>query len=90
VHTLALVLLYGPPDRWLLEQSHHSLWSCERQGNCGLVVVDVKNILSVVAMIPHSPRIPGNAQVGERFFVHEKIGLEVANMGGFQEQLMEL
>jgi len=41
-------------------------------------------------MIPHSPRIPGNAQVGERFFVHEKIGLEVANMGGFQEQLMEL
>ena len=87
MHTLALVSLYGPPDQWLLEQSHHSLWSCKPQG---LAVVDVKSILSVVAMIPHSPSIPGNAQVEERFFVVEKIGLEVANMGGFQEQLAEL
>jgi hypothetical protein len=52
-------------------------------------VVDVKCILSVVAMVPHSPNIPGREDVEQHYFVVEKIGLEVAEMCGVHKNLTE-
>ena len=85
VHTLAVVSLYGPPDKWLLEASHDTLWSCENQGDDGLVVIEVREINSVVAMVPHRPRINGK-DAQDRYFVVEKIGLDIANMGGWRDK----
>ena len=86
VETLALLSLFGPPDPYLLAVSSKTLWSCKALGDAGLVVVGVSNILSVVSMAPHRPAIPGK-EVEERFFVHEKIGLDVANMGGYEQPI---
>jgi|ERR1700722_13345037 len=87
-HTLALTSLFGPPDPFLLAASSSTVWSCKALGDAGLVVVDVSQILSVVSMNPHRPKIPGS-EVEGRFFVHEKIGLEVANMGGHQQPIID-
>ena len=62
--------------------------SCERQVENALQVIDVKTIQSVVAMIPHQPRIPGERRK-DRFFVVEKPGLDVADLGGYEEAVAE-
>jgi hypothetical protein len=76
IKTLALVSKYGQPDFDLLQKSYHTLWSCESLGDAGLEVIDVQTIQSVVAMVPH---------LDDRFFVYEKIGLDIADMGGYRE-----
>ena len=53
----------------------------------GLKVVDVKTISSVVAMIPHGANFPGDTT--GHFFVVEKPGLDVAHMGGNDEEITE-
>jgi hypothetical protein len=88
VKTLAIVTRFGPPDPWLFEASSRTLYSCKSLGDKGLVVVDVHQVLSVVSMVPHRPSIPGKA-VEDRYFLHEKIGLEVAKMGGYDELFTE-
>lgn len=83
-HAFAMVDLYGPRDDQLYEESSHTLWSCSRQhGDDGLVVVDVTQILSVVAMVPHPPM--SNMSLGDfsqRVYVVEKLGLDVMVMAG--------
>jgi hypothetical protein len=37
-------------------------------------------------MIPHRPKIPGE-QEKDRFFVVEKPGLDVADLGGYEEDV---
>jgi len=51
-----------------------------------MVAIGVKDIDSVVAMIPHKPEIPDEPVVEQRFFVVEKPGLDVAHMGGYEEE----
>jgi hypothetical protein len=82
--TLALVSLYSPPDKNLFEHSFHTLLSCTHAGDASLQVIDVKSILSVVAMVPHLP-FPGDTS--ERYFVVEKPGLDVASLGGVVEDV---
>ena len=77
--TLAVVSNYSPPDLALLHQSHDTLWTCHYQGANDLRTIDVKTIHSVVAMVP----FPFNR---EKFFVGEKIGLDVAMLGGIEEE----
>ena len=48
------------------------------------MVVDVKHISSVIAMVPHKPFDGDSIQ---RYFVVEKPGLEVACLGGVEEQV---
>jgi len=48
------------------------------------MVVDMKNINSVIAMVPHKPFNGGSIQ---QYFVVEKPGLEVACLGGVEEQV---
>lgn len=45
-------------------------------------MVDVKQIQSVVAMIPHKPMLPsGVMEEEDRFFMLEKPGLDISNVG---------
>ena len=81
---LTLVSLYSPPDRHLFEFSYRTLLSCKNAGDACLQVIDIKFILSVVAMVPHLP-FPGDTS--ERYFVVEKPGLDVASLGGVVEDV---
>lgn len=81
--TLALISVYGPPDDELLEESYDTLWACRYHGEDNFQVVNAKQLLSVVAMVPFTP--PAIALDGEElgeygeewYFVVEKPGLEV-------------
>ncbi|KAG1761276.1 hypothetical protein EDD22DRAFT_780076 [Suillus occidentalis] len=81
--TLALISTYSAPDPALLEASHHTVVSCSHLGDASLQVIDVKSIHAVVAMVPH------NVNNEERFFVVEKPGLDVADLGGYEEEVQE-
>ena len=83
---LALVSVYSNPDSDLLHVSHGTLWSCEYRGDLALKFVDVMNIKSVVAMIPHTPAI-GGQEARERFFLVEKPGFDVALISGIEEDI---
>ena len=83
-----MISLFGPPDLTLLRESSNTLWSCKSGGDTDLVVVCVKDIVSVIAMIPHQPTVAGQP-IEERYFVVEKPGLDVADMGGVQQELTE-
>ena len=83
---LTLVSMYSHPDPLLLHLSVNTLWSCEYQGDVALRFINVKTIQSVVAMVPHTPVIEGQ-DPGERFFLVEKPGFDVAIIAGIQENL---
>ncbi|KAI0058691.1 hypothetical protein BV25DRAFT_1188194 [Artomyces pyxidatus] len=86
-HPLALVSLFSPPDPNMLEKSLGAVWSCRYQGAAGLRVVPIKCITSVVAVVPFP--LGAHTQVraiAERpHFIVEKMGLDVAYMGGHEE-----
>jgi len=79
--TLVLLSLYSPPNLALYWKSHETLWSCQYQGNAGFEVLEAKDISSVVAMVPLDDEDTG------RYFVTEKMGLEVAYMSGMEEEI---
>jgi hypothetical protein len=75
---IAVVQMYSPPDEQLLRLSSHTVVSCALLDEVS--VVNVKTIMSVVAMIPHEPRLPSGI-TEDRFFMLEKPGLDIANFG---------
>ena len=82
--TLAMVSLYSSPHTGLLKHSYYTVWSCTHLGD--MTVVDVKSIVSVVAMVPHQP-FPEDTI--KRVFVVEKPGLDVAWLGGNAEEVLD-
>ncbi|KAF9059841.1 hypothetical protein BDP27DRAFT_1190999, partial [Rhodocollybia butyracea] len=52
--TLAMVSRYSKPDAQLLKDSFGTVISCKYQGADNLAVIPVKDIKSVVGMVPHS------------------------------------
>lgn len=72
--TLALVSQYSEPHSELMEMSSGTVYACHARGDDGLCVIDVKDIVSCVAMIPHRslPSVPGFTCVS--YFVMEKLG----------------
>ena len=85
---LALISTFSDPNPALLKESYKTLWSCTYHGDNELKVIDSKHILSVVAMVPHTPlltRPNGQGFREERFFLVEKPGLDCAHMGGVAE-----
>jgi hypothetical protein len=72
------------PDLRLLKALHNMLWLCEHHRDSALQIIDAKAIQSVIAMIPHTPRIEAQ-QLGECFFLVEKPGLDVALIGGMDD-----
>ena len=83
--TLALVSKYPSPDAELLEESFSTLWAFKKQilDNEVLTVIDVKDIVSVICVAPLPGRTDG------MHFLCEKPGLDVAQMGGVDEELTE-
>jgi hypothetical protein len=76
---LAFVLEHASPDLDIFKKSTFTFWWCTPDA-C-LSVINVKNITSVVSMIPRT--IPGSQE--SRLFLCEKPGLHVACMGGNME-----
>ncbi|KAF8833175.1 hypothetical protein BDN67DRAFT_1017858 [Paxillus ammoniavirescens] len=73
---VALVQLFSPPDNALLQLSHTTVPTC--QATQEVRVINIKDIVSVVGMIPHSPRLP-SGEVGKHFFMLERPGLDVSH-----------
>ena len=62
----------------------NTVLSCIHQGDQGLVVINVKSILAGVAMVLHSN---GNSEPAVRYFVVERMGLDIACMDGIHESI---
>ncbi|KAL1697777.1 hypothetical protein EV121DRAFT_297980 [Schizophyllum commune] len=90
---LAMVHRYSAPDKALLEVSHGTLVVCDLD-KCSVEVISVKNIKSVVGMVPlpvfgrlsqypSSSRLPYLPQPEQatRFFVAEKLGMDIMQLG---------
>lgn len=73
------------PNTELLRVSSNTLCSCEYKGDDSLHFIDAKTIQAVVAMVPHTTAIGP----GERYFLVEKPGFDVALMAGIEEELLE-
>ena len=65
-------------DQDILFQSSQVVASCKLLEE--IVVVNVKRILSVIAMIPHMPTLSSGI-AEERFFAVEKPGLDLSDLG---------
>lgn len=79
---LAMVKVFGIPDRALLEESFGTLWvACS--GEAGMRVIPAKSILSVVAMIPFSENRGVSEEVEKKLkgfhYLYEKMGLGRSN-----------
>jgi len=79
-----MVSIYSPPNTRLLNLPSGTLWTCQDQGVRSLQVIDIKSIISVVAVVP----LPHHATPG-MLFVVEKMGLDIAELGGVIEDLVE-
>lgn len=79
VHGLALISVFSPPDLQLLRESFQTVYKCHYQGEDALLAIDIKQIESVVAMIPYYKVTPdGELQIpGTEYFLMEKIGLDI-------------
>ncbi|TFK45198.1 hypothetical protein OE88DRAFT_1715452 [Heliocybe sulcata] len=81
----ALIRRYSDPDPTLQELSHGTLSSCLPGQSEDILVVDIKTICSVVAMVPHRIKLPGQDLVQDRFFLVEKPGLAMDDLGGYTD-----
>jgi hypothetical protein len=79
--------MYSEPSLDLLVASHGTFVSCQYFGDDALVVIDVSCIESVVAMVPHVP--PHSIDSELHFFLVERPGLDIANLGSTQESITE-
>ncbi|GJE92186.1 hypothetical protein PsYK624_083390 [Phanerochaete sordida] len=83
----AMIKMYGPRDEALFQRSYETIWLCQRQQE--LAVIDVKSILSVVAMVPW---LQADGQLGSYdgpVFVVEKIGLDALPLNGVLETFFD-
>ncbi|TFK49607.1 hypothetical protein OE88DRAFT_1736611 [Heliocybe sulcata] len=65
--------------------SHGTLSSCLPGEPDDVLAIDIKSILSVVAMVPHHIKLPGQDIPQHRFFLVEKPGLSIDILGGYIE-----
>ncbi|KAI0372483.1 hypothetical protein BV20DRAFT_939965 [Pilatotrama ljubarskyi] len=92
----AMVSMFSPPDRAILTESVGALLACMYQGDASRAVIPITDIMSVIAMVPlplspHETALPSAEQLKEnRFFVVEKLGLEVALMAGTHKEVGEM
>lgn len=84
---LTMLSMYDQPDATLLEKSHNTAWVCKYCGTNLLKVVHIEQIMSMVTMISVPTSIGSLATDGCHYFMMEKVGLEVAWLGGVVEQI---
>ncbi|KAG0692379.1 hypothetical protein DFH29DRAFT_817662 [Suillus ampliporus] len=75
---VAVVQMYSAPDESLLRLSSQTVASCTRLET--IAIVNVKNIISMIAMVPHRPTLPSGV-TEDHFFMVEKPGLDISNLG---------
>lgn len=75
--------LYSTPDPILLRISSETLLVCRYHKDDSLILVDAQAIKSVVAMVPFMEKPEGGRprRHDDRFFVVEKPGLSLAELG---------
>ena len=80
---VALISLYSAPDHDLLKISSDTLLVCRYHGDDTLILVEAQAIKSVVAMVPFMEKPEGSElrRHNGRFFVVEKPGLSLAELG---------
>lgn len=84
---LAMVSVFSAPDEAIRRETNSVLLACRYQGAASREVVAIKDIVSVVAMVPLPMRReeaedPHSAELySERYFVVEKLGLDMAWIG---------
>ncbi|KAH8097056.1 hypothetical protein BXZ70DRAFT_895310 [Cristinia sonorae] len=94
-HSLALVSMYSDIDLQIFNDSHKTLAVCRYQGDEGLVVVDAHSVCSVISMQPlpmtaeEESAMDAPERFGNRWFVCEKPGLDVANFASGTHHDME-
>ena len=71
---LAVVSLYSLPDEYLLQLMWDTLYVCGHPGEDAVVVIDVKSILSVIAIVPFPFVIRDHSN---QYFMIEQVGLDV-------------
>lgn len=82
LRAFALVSLYSPPNEYLLQQTNDTLVVCRYRGETALMVINVKLILSVVAMIPFPFLLDGRS---DQYFMVEKFGLDVIEANDLED-----
>jgi hypothetical protein len=83
-----VISVFSPPDRELLEQSFQTVYACHYEGDKALLAIDVKQIESVVSMIPYFKITPDGEIVAPEteHFLMEKLGLDVTSLLGEDEE----
>ncbi|ETW85806.1 hypothetical protein HETIRDRAFT_43206, partial [Heterobasidion irregulare TC 32-1] len=81
IHTLAVISLYSLENAFLLSELSGTVWACQAQGDNTLIVINVKTILTCVAMIPHMFSIP-DANSLQLYLAMDKLGIDIGNMRG--------
>ena len=76
-----MVSLHSASNLGLLAALSGTVYSCQPQGNAGLIIVEARTIEAVVALILYSCAFL-RGRYSNCFFVVEKPGLDVADMGG--------
>ena len=84
VFSLAVLAAYSEPDVDLLAASHGTFISCKYLGD-DVQVIDISQIQSVVAMVPH--RLEKHNEQDQYYFLVERPGLDVVYLGGGEENL---
>lgn len=80
--SLVLVMPYGEPDPFLLENSFGAVWAAPKLDNNALVVIKVTSILAVSGMVPHTFITPHTPREGaELFFAADKLSSEMQMIG---------
>ena len=82
LRAFALVLLYSLPNEYLLWTMSDTLAVCRYQGDGVLTVIDVKLVLSVMAMVPFPFLIDGHS---DQYFMIEKVGLDVIEVDALED-----
>jgi hypothetical protein len=79
-----VVTLFLKPDEYWLDQSYGTYRTCKKGGDNNIVVVDVKDITSLIAMVPDTEQ---SAEQGcEMFCAVYKPGRTIARLADDQEQ----
>lgn len=71
-----MVSLYGTENDFLREQSSQAVWACSGLTDT-LVVIDTKQVLCGVAMIPH---VFGGLEGARLYLAYDKMGSGMADL----------
>lgn len=88
-----MVSFFSAPNPVLYRETFGTLWACNYVGEASRVVIDAKQIVAVVAMVPlpctsAEAAEPGAAERYEsRFFLVEKPGLDIAVLAGIAQEV---